>query len=166
MNEHDLIQSVRSKVDIVDVISSYIPLVQKGKNYFGVCPFHDDTNPSMSVSRSLQIYKCFSCGASGNVFNFVMDYEHITFKEALELLAKKAGVEVKGLKLKKENTQNEPYYKMYELALKFYQNNLNTSFARCQGVSEKTKDRRRCHQRIRYRFISYQYGFFSETFDR
>src|SRR5699024_1632121 len=80
------------------------------------------------VSRSLQIYKCFSCGASGNVFNFVMDYEHITFKEALELLAKKAGVEVKGLKLKKENTQNEPYYKMYELALKFYQNNLNTSF--------------------------------------
>ena len=128
MNEHDLIQSVRSKVDIVDVISSYIPLVQKGKNYFGVCPFHDDTNPSMSVSRSLQIYKCFSCGASGNVFNFVMDYEHITFKEALELLAKKAGVEVKGLKLKKENTQNEPYYKMYELALKFYQNNLNTSF--------------------------------------
>ena len=128
MNEHDLIQSVRSKVDIVDVISSYIPLVQKGKNYFGVCPFHDDTNPSMSVSRSLQIYKCFSCGASGNVFNFVMDYEHITFKEALELLAKKAGIEVKGLKLKKENTQNEPYYKMYELALKFYQNNLNTSF--------------------------------------
>lgn len=127
MNEHDLIQSVRSKVDIVDVISSYLPLVQKGKNYFGVCPFHDDTNPSMSVSRSLQIYKCFSCGASGNVFNFVMDYEHISFKEALELLAKKAGIEIKGLKLKKENNQNDPYYKIYELALKFYQNNLNTT---------------------------------------
>ena len=71
MNDNDLIKEVRSASNIVDVISSYLPLVKKGKNYFGVCPFHDDNNPSMSVSEDKQIYKCFSCGASGNVFNFV-----------------------------------------------------------------------------------------------
>ena len=65
------INEVRSANDIVDVISSYIPLEKKGKNFFGVCPFHDDSNPSMSVSKDKQIYKCFSCGASGNVFKFI-----------------------------------------------------------------------------------------------
>ena len=83
MNSDEKIKEIRNAVDIVSVISSYIPLVKKGKNYFGVCPFHDDTNPSMSVSSEKQIYKCFSCGASGNVFNFVMDYEKVDFKEAL-----------------------------------------------------------------------------------
>ena len=83
MNNQDLVNEIRQKIDIVDLISEYIPLVQKGKNYFGVCPFHNDTNPSMSVSREKQIYKCFSCGASGNVFNFIMDYDHIEFKEAI-----------------------------------------------------------------------------------
>ena len=86
MDDHNLINEVRFKNDIVEVISSYLPLTKKGKNYFGVCPFHADTNPSMSVSREKQIYKCFSCGASGNVFNFVMDYEQVDFKEALNIL--------------------------------------------------------------------------------
>ena len=125
MNEHDLISEVRSKVDIVDVIGSYLPLTQKGKNYFGVCPFHDDTNPSMSVSRDLQIYRCFSCGASGNVFNFVMNYEHIPFREALSLLAKRAGVEIKGIHLQEKVNKNASFYTIYELAHKFYQNNLS-----------------------------------------
>ena len=92
MNDHDIIKEVRSKNDIVDFIGEYIPLVQKGKNYFCVCPFHDDTNPSMSISREKQIYTCFSCGASGNIFNFLMDYEHVSFKEALSILAKRAGI--------------------------------------------------------------------------
>ena len=74
------INEIRKANDIVDVISSYLPLAKKGKNYFGVCPFHDDTNPSMSVSKDKQIYKCFSCGASGNVITFIMDYEHLDFK--------------------------------------------------------------------------------------
>ncbi len=130
MNEHDLYSEIRSKVDIVDVVSSYLPLTQKGKNFFGVCPFHDDTNPSMSVSRDLQIYRCFSCGASGNVFNFVMNYEHISFKEALSLLAKRAGVELKGFKIKESVSKNAPLYTIYELAHKFYQNNLNTSYGK------------------------------------
>lgn len=127
MVEHNVINEVRSKVDIVDVISNYLPLTQKGKNFFGVCPFHDDSNPSMSVSRELQIYRCFSCGASGNVFQFVMDYEHISFKDALSLLAKKAGVEIKGVSVKEKESQFAPFYDIYELANKFYQNNLNTA---------------------------------------
>ena len=81
MNNQDIINDVRNKIDIVDLISEYLPLVQKGKNYFGVCPFHNDTNPSMSVSREKQIYKCFSCGASGNIFTFVSEYENICIQK-------------------------------------------------------------------------------------
>lgn len=126
MNDNDLIKEVRSASNIVDVISSYLPLVKKGKNYFGVCPFHDDNNPSMSVSEDKQIYKCFSCGASGNVFNFVMDYEKIDFKRALYLLAKRSGINVSN-NLVKTNNKNDKFYEIYNIAEKYYQNNLNTS---------------------------------------
>lgn len=126
MNDNDLIKEVRSVSNIVDVISSYLPLVKKGKNYFGVCPFHDDNNPSMSVSEDKQIYKCFSCGASGNVFNFVMDYEKIDFKSALYLLAKRSGINVSN-NLVKTNNKNDKFYEIYNIAEKYYQNNLNTS---------------------------------------
>ena len=122
---NETINEVRIGNDIVEVISSYLPLVKKGKNFFGVCPFHDDNNPSMSVSSEKQIYKCFSCGASGNVFNFVMDYEHLDFKEALEILAKKAGISLKNVSVK-TNNKYDKYFKMYDLATKLYQNNLNT----------------------------------------
>ena len=71
MIDNETISKIREKSDIVDVISSYIALYPRGKNYFGVCPFHDDNHPSMSVSKEKQIYKCFSCGATGNVFKFV-----------------------------------------------------------------------------------------------
>ena len=73
-----IIDEIRNKLDIVNVISSYISLEKKGRNYFGLCPFHDDHTPSLSVSPEKQIYKCFVCGESGNVFNFVMNYEHIS----------------------------------------------------------------------------------------
>ncbi len=129
-NNIDLINQIRSKVDIVDIISEYIPLTQRGKNFFGVCPFHDDTNPSMSVSREKQIYKCFSCGASGNVFNFLMDYEHISFREALVLLSEKTGINIGNIKVKKENNKYEEYYKIYDLALKYFQNNINTNYGK------------------------------------
>lgn len=132
MDDHSLINEVRFKNDIVEVISSYLPLTKKGKNYFGVCPFHADTNPSMSVSREKQIYKCFSCGASGNVFNFVMDYEQVDFKEALSILAKRAGITIGNFKPTKEK-KYEKYYKMYDLTVKFYQNNLNSE----EGVKAK-----------------------------
>ena len=126
----NVINDIRKANDIVDVISSYVPLTKKGKNYFGVCPFHDDTNPSMSVSRDKQIYKCFSCGASGNVFTFVMDYENVDFKEAASILARRAGIDFKGGYVKNNSTKFDKYYTMYELALKLYQNNINSSYGK------------------------------------
>lgn len=88
------INDIRSSVDIVDVVSKYVSLTQRGKNYFGVCPFHDDHSPSMSVSKDKQIYTCFSCGATGNVFKFVMDYENISFLEAIKKIADIGGIKV------------------------------------------------------------------------
>ena len=90
---NDLVNEIRSKLDIVNVISSYISLEKKGRNYFGLCPFHDDHTPSLSVSPEKQIYKCFVCGESGNVFNFVMNYEHISFPEAVNNLSKSIGMD-------------------------------------------------------------------------
>ncbi len=90
----ELIEEVRSKNDIVDVISGYVKLQKKGNSYFGLCPFHNEKTPSFSVSRQNQMYYCFGCGAGGNVFNFLMEYENITFSEAMKLLADRAGVEL------------------------------------------------------------------------
>jgi DNA primase len=126
MIDKEIIDQIRASADIVDVISSYIPLVQRGKNYFGVCPFHDDTNPSMSVSKEKQIYTCFSCGATGNVFNFVMDYENVSFRDAVIKIGNMVGIRVDvkdNIKKKKES----PLYKMYDLALLMYQNNINSA---------------------------------------
>lgn len=123
------INNIRSSNDIVDVISGYLPLVQRGKNYFGVCPFHDDHSPSMSVSPEKQIYTCFSCGATGNVIKFVMDYENVSFPEALKVLADRAGISI-NVKFSKNNIETDKYkslYEIYDLAAKFYQNNINTA---------------------------------------
>lgn len=130
MDNTNIINEIRSKSDIVDVISSYLPLTQKGKNFFGVCPFHDDTNPSMSVSREKQIYRCFSCGASGNVFTFIMNYEHVSFRESLQILSEKSGIEIKGINIQKRETKYDKLYEIYDLAHKYYQNNMNSSYAK------------------------------------
>ena len=125
-NNQDIINEVRRKNDIVDVIGEKIPLEKRGKNYFGVCPFHDDTNPSMSVSREKQIYTCFSCHATGNVFTFLMNYEHKEFNQVLSDLANRVGITLTGFKTKKISTKYDEWYKIYELANKYYQNNLLT----------------------------------------
>lgn len=118
---------IRQKSDIVDVIGEYIPLEQKGKNYFALCPFHDDHNPSMSVSREKQIYKCFVCGASGNIFNFIMDYDNIPFIEAVKMVANKVNIQVDiGEYKPKENDKYKELYEIYDIANKYYQNNLKT----------------------------------------
>ena len=90
----ELIEEVRTRNDIVDVISGYVRLQKKGSSYFGLCPFHNEKSPSFSVSRQKQMYYCFGCGAGGNVFNFVMEYENYTFGEALKHLADRAGVQL------------------------------------------------------------------------
>lgn len=130
---NDLVNQIRSKVDIVDIIGERIPLVSKGKNFFGVCPFHDDTNPSMSVSREKQIYTCFSCHATGNVFNFLMDYEHMSFPEVLKYLGDRVGIDTGSVNVIKKSTKFDKFYDAYSLALKYYQNNLNSTI----GVKAK-----------------------------
>ncbi|WP_027641175.1 DNA primase [Enterocloster clostridioformis] len=88
----EVIEEVRMKNDIVDVISGYVKLQKKGANYFGLCPFHNEKSPSFSVSPGKQMYYCFGCGAGGNVITFLMEYENYTFQEALSSLADRAGV--------------------------------------------------------------------------
>ena len=90
----ELVEEIRSKNDIVDVVGSYVKLQRKGSNYVGICPFHNDHSPSMSVNQPRQIYHCFSCGAGGDVFKFVMEYENLTFPEAMKVLADRAGIEL------------------------------------------------------------------------
>ena len=98
----ELVEEVRSKNDIVDVISGYVRLQKKGSSYFGLCPFHNEKSPSFSVSRDKQMYYCFGCGAGGNVFTFVMEYENYTFVEALKMLADRVGVALPELEYSKE----------------------------------------------------------------
>lgn len=88
----DVLEEVRSRNDIVDVVSSYVKLQRRGSSYFGLCPFHSEKSPSFSVSPSKQMYYCFGCGAGGSVFNFIMEYENFTFPEAVRMLADRAGV--------------------------------------------------------------------------
>lgn len=90
----EIIEEIRQKNDIVDVISGYVKLQKKGSSYFGLCPFHNEKSPSFSVSRDKQMYYCFGCGAGGNVFTFVMEYENYSFTEALQFLAQRVGVEL------------------------------------------------------------------------
>lgn len=119
------INNIRSNADIVSIIGSYIKLEAKGKNYFGICPFHNDHNPSMSVSPDKQIYTCFVCGASGNVFSFVQNYENVSFIEAVKIIADKIGYNI-NININ-ENRANQKYYDMVSLASKYFVNNLNGS---------------------------------------
>lgn len=121
------IENIRTNTNIVDIISSYIPLTQKGKNYFGVCPFHDDHSPSMSVSTTKQIFKCFSCGAVGNVFTFVRDIENVSFIEAVKIVAEKSGISTNfEINTEVKIQKNKEEYEVMDLTSKFFQNNLNT----------------------------------------
>jgi len=92
--EEDFVEEVRQRNDVVDIISSYVNLKRGGSNYVGLCPFHNEKTASFSVSPGKQMYYCFGCGAGGNVFTFLMEYENLTFVEALEQLAEKAGMEL------------------------------------------------------------------------
>ena len=98
----DIIEEVRMKNDIVDVISQYVKLTRKGSSYFGLCPFHNEKTPSFSVTPSKQMYYCFGCGAGGNVYNFIMEYENYSFGEALSHLAGRAGVELPKIEYSRE----------------------------------------------------------------
>jgi len=122
------ITHIRGGANIVNIISSYLNLEPKGKNFFGLCPFHDDHSPSMSVSPEKQIYTCFVCGATGNVFTFVQNYENVSFPEAVSIVASKIGYQ-----LNYDTKTSKKDYQLYEvinLANKYYINNLNSAQAK------------------------------------
>lgn len=145
----DLIEEIRLKNDIVDVIGSYVKLQRKGSSYFGLCPFHNEKSPSFSVSPGKQMYYCFGCGAGGNVFTFIMEYENFTFMEALKLLAERAQVELPELEYSREAKEQADkkaiLLQMNKEAAKYYYVQLRTPAARSaleylrgRGLSEET----------------------------
>ena len=101
----DVVEQVRTRSDIVDIISGYVKLQKKGANYFGLCPFHNEKSPSFSVSPQKQMYYCFGCGAGGNAITFVMEYENYTFQEALKILADRAGINLPEVEYSKEERE-------------------------------------------------------------
>lgn len=120
----ELIEEVRMKNDIVDVISGYVRLQKKGASYFGLCPFHNEKSPSFSVSPGKQMYYCFGCGAGGNVFTFLMNYENYTFGEAVKALAERAGVGLPEMEYsaeaKKKESRRAKLLEINKEAAKYY----------------------------------------------
>ncbi|MBT3605596.1 MAG: DNA primase, partial [Candidatus Latescibacteria bacterium] len=118
----ELIDQIRQSVDIVDIVSDHVVLTRKGKSFLGICPFHDDSSPSMNVSQEKQIFKCFSCGAGGNSFTFLRDIENISFIEAVRKLAERAGINLPDTR-DRNPEQQEAYDELYranELAFKYF----------------------------------------------
>ena len=120
----ELIEEIRSRNDIVDVISAYVKLQKKGSSYFGLCPFHNEKSPSFSVSGQKQMYYCFGCGAGGNVFTFLMEYENYTFVEAVKALAQRAGITLPeaepSAQEKKEASLRQRLLEINKLAAKYF----------------------------------------------
>ncbi len=141
----NIIDQVREKTDIVEVISGYITLKKIGRNYKTTCPFHHEKTPSFIVSPDKQIYHCFGCGAGGNVFSFLMKHENMEFPEAVEMLARKAGVALPRVSGQRDeaNSFANQLYKLNELACRFFQDSLaDNSAARdylaSRGVGDST----------------------------
>lgn len=126
ISEEEL-NNIRSNADIVDVISDYLDLKQRGRNYVAVCPFHDDHSPSLVVSRERQMFTCFTCKTSGNVFSFVMKYENVTFPEAVQIVAKKIGYTLKGDFSNFKESKYKKEFEIMDFTTKYYSNNINTS---------------------------------------
>lgn len=144
LNESEIL-AIRQKADIVNIVSDYIPLTQKGKNYFAVCPFHDDHKPSMVVSKEKQIFNCFTCHTGGNVFTFIMKYENVSFIEAVKIVANKVGMDIHiASKNSYANDKNKALYEVLELSNKYYMNVLNTKngieakkYLKKRGITEE-----------------------------
>lgn len=112
----EIVEEVRERNDIVDVVSSYVKLKKSGSNYVGLCPFHNEKTPSFSVSQNKQMYHCFGCGAGGNVFTFVMEYENFTFVEAIKYLAERSGVNLPDIEYSEEaRRKTDLKTKLYEI---------------------------------------------------
>lgn len=125
----EVIEEVRSSNNIVDVIGSYVRLQKKGSSYFGLCPFHNEKSPSFSVSPNKQMYYCFGCGAGGNVFTFIMEYENQTFPEAMKVLADRAGIALPEAELteeqKRERNKRQLLLEINKTAANYFYYQLN-----------------------------------------
>lgn len=120
----EIIDKVREANDIVDVIGQYVHLERKGSSYMGLCPFHNEKTPSFSVLESRQIFHCFGCGESGNVYTFLMKHENMTFPEAVKYLADRAGITLPEKEYsseeRRQNAKREKLYEIYKEAAKYY----------------------------------------------
>ena len=145
----ETIERIKEANDIVDIVGRYVQLRKRGKNYFGLCPFHQEDTPSFSVAPDKQIYHCFGCGKGGNVISFVMDYEKLNFPEALERLANNAGIELPktsgGSRGDRKQQSAGPLYRANEFAMKVYERALRADegaealeYLRDRGYSEET----------------------------
>lgn len=143
----ELVEDIRSRIDIVDLISPYVKLKKNGANYVGLCPFHNEKTPSFSVSRNKQMYYCFGCGAGGNAYTFVMDYDNLTFQEAVKQLAGRVGVDLpendyseqeksKAGKKKRLLDLHCEAGKYYYAILKSPQGKLGLDYFKSRGLSE------------------------------
>ena len=157
----EILENVRQSNDIVNIISQYVALKRKGRNYFGLCPFHNEKSPSFSVSPDRQIFHCFGCGAGGNVISFLMKIEGINFKEAVEQLAEKANIQLPKTENKQESEREElkaKVYKINEIAAEFYHKNLYKPTSKI--AQEYIKQRKLNYEAL----VNYKLGF-SGKFD-
>lgn len=160
----ELIEEIRNKNDIVDVISQYVVLKRSGRNFFGLCPFHKEKSPSFSVSPDKQIFHCFGCGVGGNVFHFVSKIENLSFRETMEMLAEKSGVELPVLGEEGDSKLLELKSKVYEinqLAALFYHENLYKPSAKL--AQEYVKKRKLDNTTLKNFLIGYS-GNYNELY--
>ena len=120
----DIIERVRDSADIVEVVSKYVDLKQRGPNFFGLCPFHNEKTPSFSVAPAKQIYYCFGCNAGGNVYSFLMDYQQIPFPDAVKVLAEQYNIPIEFNKKDEDSGLYSSLYELHEIAMELYQGNL------------------------------------------
>ncbi len=142
----EIIERVREASDIVDVISGYLPLKRKGRNYWARCPFHQEKTASFSVTSDKQIFHCFGCHKGGNVFTFIMEYEHVPFVEAVKLLAARANITLPEKSVQRESKESEQLYYAHEIAQKLFHEQLRESrktleYLKNRGITDATIER-------------------------
>ncbi len=141
--DNGLIEEIKANVDIVEIISQYVALKRKGRNYFGLCPFHNEKSPSFSVSETKQIFHCFGCGVGGDAIGFLKRIENIEFKDAIEILAEKANITLPKIEASEEEQKRialrEKVYKVNEVAAEFFHENLYKPNAKMAQDYVKTR---------------------------
>ena len=160
--DNGLIEEIKSSVNIVDIISGYVALKRKGRNYFGLCPFHNEKSPSFSVSETKQIFHCFGCGAGGDAIGFIKKIENIEFKEALEILADRANISLPQIETSEEDKKRmmlqDKVFEVNKFAAEYYHENLYKSVAKL--AQEYVKKRKLDNNTLK----KFQIGF-SGNFD-